>query len=237
MKPKRLLLVLSFLLVAAVLYAYLETPRQRQVEVGNSEAEAGTVAENVESSAVATIDDLEFSTEQNDNYKKPVRNLFAALYQAPKVVQLKSPQPKTVKTEPKVAQVAVKLKTEPLAIAEEQAPVTRSLTFMGHLKTAEVMTVFLSTKAGKVYIVKEGERFGESLEFSEIANNKVVISNLKSGQQMKIDMAVETEQTLPRTSYSSERPDVSEIDGVDSGGEKSHAKTSKPDDVDQDMDE
>jgi hypothetical protein len=240
MKRQHLLLVLFILLVAAVLYAYLETPRQMRVDAVRGGISGKTVTGNVERSSVADFDDLEFPTERNSEYIKPTRNLFAALYQPPKVVKRKQPKqvakPKPV-SKPKVRPVDFKPKSESTGPAAKPASVTQSLTFIGHLKNSEGVTVFLSTKAGKIYIVKEGERFANNLEFSGIANNSVIVSNWKTGQEMKIAMIVELEQTLPRTRYSSERPDAPEMDDEEPDEQTTKVKTPKPNDVDQDPDE
>ncbi len=201
MTKMRLILLLILLLAGALIYAYMETPRQRRV---TGVATSRPSRPPVDSLRVAEqIDDLDFSGGTSNVYQKPQRNLFAALY-FPPPIQKKKP---SVKPKPKVLKSPSK-RIPPVFVAPKPTgpPPMKALKVLGHLQKEEGRSVFLATENGEIYVVKQGDRFAENLEVAKLSAKELVIKNNKTGQQLRQLIKTATTQRLPRNNFKSGRP-------------------------------
>lgn len=204
MSRNRLLMILFVLLCGAIAYAWMETPRQRRVTTPASSRNVTTGQVAAQYDVAPEIDDLDFSGGTEHQYQKPKKNLFAALYQPPKVVKRKKLKPtkkrKVVKVVPKV--------TQPVVHVPKQSgpPPMQPLNFLGHLKQEGVMTVFLAAADGEIFLVKKGDNFADGLVVDDLSAHEIVIRNKNTGQQVKQEIRTAKAQRLPRTNFKSGRP-------------------------------
>lgn len=221
MTRARLLMILLGLLCAALIYAWTATPQQKRVEnvVGKQLNSADGSVSQVE--IAPEIADLDFSGGVNNSYQQPKRNLFAALYQPPKVA-VKRPTPK-LKPRPKVAKVVTKV-VKPIVRAPQPSGSLslKPLKVLGYLDNGGQRTVFLTGRKDKIFLVKEGDIFADGLEVSEISQKNITIVKKATGQQLSLPLGVAKNQRLPKVKINSGRPKASfptpNTKGNDGGG-------------------
>lgn len=205
MSRKRLLILLLIVLCAAIIYSWMETPRQRRVTESAPDRKVSTGRDVPQLDVAPEIEDLDFSGGSEHKYQKPKKNLFAALYQPPKAVVKRQPRkpkakPKAVKVAPKVIQPVVQI---PRPVGP---PPMKPLNFLGHLKKDGQMTAFLSSYKGDIFLVKKGDKFAGNLEVSELTATEIIIRNMDTGQQVIQEVKTVKAQRLPRTNFKSGRP-------------------------------
>ena len=163
MNRKRMILAgLLVVLAICLVYAYLATPRLEKASFGSEVGLVSAVPEKTLSQGSkkdsARID-FSFLNSPPEETPRAQRDIFSFV-QRP-VVQRKPAPVVIVPTEP-VVNVAVV--PEPVDFEAIQKSLSR-FTFLGFLDKAGEKTVFLSS-AGKLFLVKSGESFGQHSEFT-----------------------------------------------------------------------
>lgn len=227
MTRNRLLVLLFVVLCGAIVYAWIETPRQRRVTAPASSKNVSTSRVAQQLDIAPEIEDLDFSGGTENQYQKPNKNLFAALYQPPKVVKRKprkpkpkpKPIPKVIKVPPKLIQPAVR------APRPVGPPPMEPLNILGHMKKDGKVTVFLSSYKGEIFIVKKGDRFFDDLDVLDINDSNILIRRKRTGQQVSLQLGKTVSQRLPKMKIDSGRPEFS---FPDPSAEKTVKETSEP---------
>ena len=181
MSRSRLLLLLFALLGAALLYAWLETPRQQRVAVETS-AKVVDVAGQGSMAGERTVG-LDFSGGKKLPYKKPKRDLFRSLHWEPKkavvVVVEAVPEPEP---EPEIIAPPPRPLNRPAALPKFAVKPIPPMKVLGSLTKGQSQSVFLASSQGEIYVVKRGERFADGILVRELTKKKIVLSRgLKDG--------------------------------------------------------
>jgi len=205
MSRNRLLILLLIVLCAAITYSWMETPRPRRITESASSRKVAHTQRTEQLEVAPEIENLDFSGGAEHQYQKPKRNLFSDLYQPPKVVVKR--QPRKPKKKPKIVKVTPKV-VSPVIQAPKPVgpPPMKPLNFLGHLKKSGLITAFLSSDKGEIYLVKKGDKFANNLEIVELSSNEIVIRNNTTGQQMTQEITVAKATRIPRTNFKSGRP-------------------------------
>lgn len=203
MTRSRLLILLIVLLGVALVYAWWAMPRQQRIDSAARQVMKPRAAQQQVVTA-PEVKDLDFSSTEKNKYRAPKKSLFGPLFPPPKkkVVKAAKPKPKVVK--PVIQPQPVKRVVQ--APKPAGPPPMRPLTFLGHLKKGDEMTVFLADDKGEIHLVKKGERFGDGLEVANLTAKEVIVRNLKTGQQVTQQIRTDKSQRLPRTNFKSGRP-------------------------------
>lgn len=163
MRQKRLLLILAALLVAAVIYAWLDSPVQQRVTPG-TRGDNGLNSSG-KGSAVTTFQRLRLTLPDPDaaNKVEVTRDVFNFFTPPRKVVKPKpEPVPK-VDLPPVIEQPVVVPPVPPPVIQPVPQPRT-SFRLVGQLVKEERTVVFLGL-GSELYVVRVGERFGPDKKF------------------------------------------------------------------------
>lgn len=202
MNRTRIIVVLLVLFCAAVIYAWVATPRQRSIAPGELVSRSATTAQPFSGDVSFTVADLDFSAAQADSFHPPKVDLFGSLYPPPKPEQSR-PLPAPVKIEqpvpppPRIAPV-VTVPTGPKPI--------QPLTVLGFLNKAGQLTVFLSSTKGDVYLVKQGDVFADDLIVVKITASEIKIQRKNTDQQVMLRLGEVKSQRLPGLKLVSDRP-------------------------------
>lgn len=175
MNRSRVLLLLFVLLLAALWYAWQETPRQQKISTKKNVTNGTNVAA-VNRGTKAGTATLDFSGGEALTFNKPQRDLFRPLYRAPVVVNKPvvspKPEPIVVKPPPPPPPPQPRPVVAPL-VGDKPIP---PLDVLGFLQNGARTTVFLASRQGDLYLVKKGDRFAEGLLVRELDKTKIVIS-------------------------------------------------------------
>lgn len=207
MSRSRLLLLLFFLLLVALWYAWQNTPQQLKVSSRNVaiKGKSGDVPGGDGGFSIASLD---FSGGEKLTYKKPKRDLFRPLYRAPAVkksVALPKPTPTVVVPPP------------PPPLVKNLRPVGRPVTgpkpipplnVLGFLQKGPITTVFLSSRQGDLYLVKKGDRFADGLLVRELDGANIVISRGLNDQGVTLKVSESKALRMAIPNVSSGRPSV-----------------------------
>ncbi|PLY04773.1 MAG: hypothetical protein C0622_02250 [Desulfuromonas sp.] len=201
MNRARILGGLFLLLVIAVIYAWQATPRQERVAAGGKVVRPPD-QRVVTAEQLATVDDLNFASGRESVYSPPARDLFGPIYKAPKRVAAKpKPTPKPVAVQPAPKPV---VSPETVMVQPQLKPIP-SLTILGYLGKGGERTVFLSSAQGEIYLVKQGDDFGEDLYVKEISAGEITIGQWQTGRQVVLRVSETKTQRLPRMKLDSGR--------------------------------
>ncbi|SHI46439.1 hypothetical protein SAMN02745165_00120 [Malonomonas rubra DSM 5091] len=203
MSRARLLLLLLILLGFAGWYAWQQTPRQKRV-VGKTEAlsvKSFAAEKSKEGNA------LDFSGGEASSFRKPKRDLFGTIYPAPPIKKLppSKPQPKPVitpvpKPQPKPVITPVEPAVKPI----------QPLTVLGYLQKDRERTVFLASRQGEVFLVKQGVRFADDLLVQKIDATSIHIGRNEIDKGVTLQVAESKKQRMAIQNVSSGRPSVPE---------------------------
>jgi len=213
MNRTRLLLILTVLLVAAIYYAWTATPQQQKISAGSSRTDRHSVA--VDKSATAAGEKLDFSGGGELPFHKPKRDLFRALYRPPKPQPRRivvsrpppppPPPPKPVFTPPPAA-------VTPQPAGPKPIP---PLKVLGHLQKEGVVTVFLASPQGEIFILKQGQRFADHLLVRELTTQKVVVSRDLTDPGRTFFLGDARPQRIKVIATPSNRPNVPTMQDLD----------------------
>lgn len=221
MNRARILLLLVSLLAAALSYAWLTTPRQHRVGAA-TDLQLKPVSAAAAVPLAPRVEDLDFCRAQEREFRPPQKNLFGALSR-PRPAPRKFP---LVKVGPPLqAEKIPAPKIEPKPLALPAKPAIPPLKILGFLSRAGHKTVFLSSGTGQIYLVEEGEAFGDGLELKQITDKSLTVVNT-TGEQQVLLLEAATTQRLPNNPYQSGRPSfnppailkqdgTTEVDNVD----------------------
>lgn len=207
MTRNRLLVLLLIVLCGAIAYAWLETPRQRKVMTSALSIKSSADLVHQPLDIDSEIEDLDFSGGIDHRYQKPKKNLFAALYQPPKVVKRK---PRKKKKKSKIVKVAPKVIRPIVPVKKPKGlPPLPSFKVLGYLDRAERKTVFLTSGQGKIFLVKAGDHFLDDLDVLEINDRDILIGRKRTGQKVSLKLGKTISQRLPQLKIDSGRPKFS----------------------------
>lgn len=206
MNRKRLILAVLFgILVISMAYAYLTMPRLEKappISAGQKLQTGRSVklAKQNENENRIDFSFLEFGSEKFPGAK---RNIFA--FGAAPVAKIIEPV-----AEPEIPKPPI-MDKQPVVMPTPIATVQKSLsqfTFLGFLDKGGKKTVFLSS-AGNLFLVNQGERFGENQEFfvNSIEGNLLKVTHKGSSslievpliEKKKLSAAVSAPARLPQT--------------------------------------
>ena len=212
MSRSRVLLLLCVFFVAALWYAWQETPRQQKIERVKSGAGRQKAVASAKNGSTG-FDELNFSGGEKLSFKQPKRDLFRPLYRAPVVVA----QPVTV-LEPVSAPVP--LPVAPPPPPPPPTPVVKQptglvpiqpLTVLGFLQKGMQSTVFHASRQGEIFLVKKGDRFADGLLLREINGDKIVISRGMDDPGVTLTVEEHKSQRMAIRQSPSGRPNVPEF--------------------------
>lgn len=180
----RTIIFLVCLLLTACVYAWLASPQQQRVRSGSAHVQSSF---DTKETASTVIDPLDFREQVPLDFHEPERDLFFMAYRktpAAKTV-LKDNSVKVVKPIAPVILTPPKpkltTKSQPI-ITEKKAPAPESipaLKVIGFLRNDLNSTVFLSTTKGELFLVREGDYFGENLMVKKIDPEQIVIRHCR----------------------------------------------------------
>lgn len=203
MKRSRLILILMILLCTALVYAWVATPRQQQASTPASGRAQLMAATERSLEELVEVEELVVAEQISQPYRKPVKNLFGALYQPPGVVPQSKPKPR-----PRPAPNREVVKTVVIPAKPVEAPPMKPLKLVGFLMKESRYIAFLASTDGAVYLVKNGDVFAENLVVENISEKSIQIKKRDTGQQMTITMGKLQSQRLPSVKIVSDRPQV-----------------------------
>ena len=214
MSRARIILLLLAILCLAVGYAWIAMPKQRRLAPGQSPAhQAGRQPQKTSVTSFPLVADLDFSAGRNKPNQKNQKNLFAPLYLPPKAIKA-PPAPRPVK---KITQSVVRAqKVIPVVVEPQGLKPIQPLKVLGYLNKEGEYTAFLSAANGKIYLVKDGDVFADSLMVKSISNKKIIIASKKTDQQVVLKMGEVKSQRLPKVHFQSNRPQFKVPTGKDS---------------------
>jgi len=200
-KRSRILILLSALLVLSIGYAWYATPRQARVPVPRpAESDPVMTAMETMEESFREVADLNLPGGQISKYQPPVNDLFGSIFPPPKKMPIvrRPPRPK-----PKPAPAPKKIVRLPKPV---QRPTLPKVSVLGYLNKGQETTVFLTTGSGTVYLVKDGESFGDGLRVASINAGRVEIVKPATGQSLVLSLGETRSQRLPDDKYQSGRP-------------------------------
>lgn len=197
-------LLLIVVLLLAIGYAWNEYPRQQQVANSTASDPRRSVSSVASGPGVDLA--LDFSGGEKLPYKKPKRDLFRALYRAPRVV-------KSVAVAAPIPAPAVVELPPPVVIRPVvRGPVVNKsippLNVLGFLRKSGRMTVFLTTSQGDLYLVKKGDRFADGLLVRELTETQMIVSRGQDDTGVALTIGEPKTQRMPVPKVSSGRPSV-----------------------------
>lgn len=198
MRQKKLLLILIAILVLSTIYALWASPRsEKRVASDASDRPAPVLpAQGGGDESREQGLRIEMLEPEKREYPGFERDIFGPLFakSAPKPKPKPKPEPKPVKPVVKKALEPVK-KPEP--VRQEVREALARFTFLGFLDKGAQRTVFLS-KSEEIFLVKEGERFGENERFAvlEITPDILTIRQDDNPRLIQIPL-VEKEPLVP----------------------------------------
>jgi len=201
-RKKVILLILLFVLLLALVYAFWATPTVQHVE--SKRTKKGSIAGSVPAEMHNRVVKLELLDKEPQPFEGIQRDLFGDLFPRPKVVKKTPPPPKP---RPVVKPLPVQIeKPTPVEIVRRDLA---RFTFMGYLRKQERWTMFLSAN-DEIFLVQEGDRFGRNDQFHavEITPEQLVVEQATQG---RIVVPLVEKQALVPSSFpaeSSTRGDV-----------------------------
>ena len=206
MSRSRVILLLLIILSIAVAYAWIATPKQRRVTLGqDTSGQVKSQHQEVSAAVFPAVADLDFSAGGDHSYQIPQKNLFGPLYLPPKVVKKTRP---ASRSGAKVIKPIVKPQTVVPGVVQPQGPKPiQPLNVLGYLAKAGGNTVFLSSKQGEIYLVKEGDIFAADLVVRNVSGREITISRRQTDQQVVLQLGEVKSQRLPKVRFQSDRPE------------------------------
>ncbi|MDT8423487.1 MAG: hypothetical protein RQ724_06915 [Desulfuromonadales bacterium] len=187
-RSQRLMVIAVIIFILSLVYAWLETPR---LEKAPPVLEKKVVrAENKSSAEVARLYAgrlrVDLLTHKTGKYSGIKRDLFTGKVAASAPPPPPPPEPEVVAT-PAPEPVADEVSAAP--VAEVVRTQLAQFTFLGYLKKKFQKSVFL-TAAGEIFIVKQGDRFGDQSRFEvqTITVDKMIISDHISGSFISVSL-------------------------------------------------
>ena len=203
MSRAKITTLLLVVLCIAIGYAWIATPKQRRVAPGQKSPQKTSLQQQkVTTADFPIVADLDFSGGEENQYQKPLKNLFAPLYLPPKVVK-RPPTPRSVikVTKPANQQVVV-----PVVIQPQGPKPIQPLAVLGYLSKTGEYTVFLASKQGEIFLVKTGSTFADDLIVHSINAKEITIGHLQTDQQLVLRLGEAKNQRLPKVSFKMDRP-------------------------------
>lgn len=203
MNRTRILTVLLVLLCAALVYAWVATPKQKRLVDGQGAMQPVKQKASVLNLVAPEVDGLDFSQGLKTAFRSPEKSLFAPLYLPPKPVKSRPlPPPKINK--PRV--VAPVTKAEPVGMVVKDPEPILPLNVLGFLNKEREYTVFLASAPGEVYVVKLGDNFSDGLSVAKITPQEITILRRATAQQVVLQIGKIKSQRLPSVGFNSGRP-------------------------------
>lgn len=202
-RNKVILFILLIVLLLALGYSYLASPRLERVTAVKV-PDSKVVSRAQRSTGV---DDRRVRTdlmeEEPVKFKGIKRNLFGSLYPPPKAKPAPPPPKPTPPPPPPPPKVV-----EPPPVVEVIRRELAKFTFMGYLRKQEKWTIFLKSSED-IFLVSEGDRFGGKKEFlaKEITPEQLVIEQASQGE---IVIPLVEKQPLVPSSIPSSAPESGE---------------------------
>lgn len=190
MRQKRILAFLLVGLLAAMIYAWLDTPVQQRVTPGEKRGSAAR--EPGRGGEVRPLRRLIFETgvETDDREVAVKRDVFNFYVPPPKP----APKPVVQKPQPVVPTVEMIPVPPPLPEVRPVAPPPPRTSFklIGQLVKEERTTVFLS-QGGELFVVRVGESFGPEMRFraEEIREGQLLIREAGFDEPIRVQLAKE----------------------------------------------
>jgi len=196
---KQITLLLLVVLATAVGYAWIATPKQRRVAPGQNIQHQKKLQQQVTETTLSTIADIDLFGGKKNQYQNPRKNLFAPLYPPSQVMNPPSisyPIKKTTRPAQKIQK-----NIQP----QDQNPIP-PLDVLGYLNKKGDYTVFLSSKAGEIYLVKIGKIFAGDLIIRDISDKSIVVGRQGTDQEIILPQSIAKSQRLPKVGLQSGRP-------------------------------
>lgn len=189
-RSRRLMVIAVIIFILSLVYAWLETPRLEKAPPLSDKKVVGAENKSTEEVARPYAGRLrvDLLTHETGEYSGIKRDLFTG-----KVAASAPPPPPPPPSEPEVVATPA---PEPVPDEVSAAPVAEvvrtqlaQFTFLGYLKKKFQQSVFL-TAAGEIFIVKQGDRFGDQSRFEvqTIAVDKMIISDHVSGSFISVSL-------------------------------------------------
>jgi hypothetical protein len=199
-RQRKILLSLVVCLFLALAYSWYGMPRQQRIEPGtqltSQVATTGQRTRTIDSSHLLRVDLLEHNPQKYSNPQRDLFNFVSTPPPKPKPVVASKPVPVPV---PVVDPVVVRQTEVRQALAR--------FTFLGFLLKEQKRTVFLS-QGETLFLVQEGERFGDNGRFKalSITPEKMMIS--QSGADGTIDIQLVEKEPLTPSFEPRDKPSV-----------------------------
>lgn len=184
MNRKGLLLILTLGLCVAVTYAWFMVPRQERLSSSPPIVVKDKIS--VDEPMGATEPELDFSGSAPKKFKTPKRNIFGSIFDAPVPVRRKSFVPPKPKPLANIAPVSV----------QEQIMLPPPLKLKGYLHRDGDVMAFLSSAGGEIYLVREGDVFGEGMVVKEIGAKEMIVVSEQTGQEIILELARQRVQRI-----------------------------------------
>ncbi len=183
-RQKLVLLVLSGLLVAAIVYAYFRTPQQRTVDKLKFAPGTPLKAPKV---GVPSSDGRKLHLELLDN--RPLR--FAGykrnIFWFPLETKKKLPLPPPPPFRPPPLPPPPLPPPSRVQVPQIQTDMAQ-FTFLGFLKKDGRKTIFLATKDNQIFLVRKGDKILNAYEVTNITDDMLTINSISGGGQVNIPL-------------------------------------------------
>lgn len=206
MNRVRIILLLLVVLCVALAYAWFATPKQHRVIKGQGfSRQTDQSRQKGLPASLSGVAALDFSGGGDSKYQTPQKNLFGPLYLPPKPVKRRPipPPPKIITKHVKTPQVMVPV------VSQQRGPAPiQPLSVLGYLNKAGEYTVFLGSRKGDLFLVKQGDSFAEDLVVRSISAREITIVRRKTDQLVVLPLGEGQSQRMPTVSLSSGRPSI-----------------------------
>lgn len=196
----RMVIVLLVLLAAAITYAWVASPRQERVGERVYRPLSAHPAQQTAAVDMPEIVNLQDFIGTSEPFRPPHNNLFGALFVAPPPPKpVAAPPPSSVRPPP----IHERAATEPTMPYRQQPP---DFEVLGFLQKSGGPTVFLASPQGDIYLVKDGSDFADNWRVRQIDQDKIVIVQKGTAEQVVLRLEKAESQRLPTVRIQSDRP-------------------------------
>ncbi|PLX92218.1 MAG: hypothetical protein C0621_09885 [Desulfuromonas sp.] len=194
-RSPRLLLILSIVFVAAMIYAYMSYPRQQRVTVSSQRVALVTqTPQTLDSEKTVESQELDLTrlARKASSSTKAKRDLFSYRLPAPVVKDALPPSLEPVSE--------LQPETKPVPVVSPPPPPAASvrsvqIVFLGFLEKEGGRHVFLSAD-NDLFVVRPGEEFGHDRELTLISMSPQSLVISQKGRDKTIDVSL-SEHSLP----------------------------------------
>jgi len=191
-----LLLLLTGL---AILYGWQAMPKQRRIATKTNALPVTTqLSQSGSSIDVSVSTDLDFHAGAN-KFNHPKKNLFGPLYLKKTIKKI---NPRNIAKQASLLFGSINKNTQVKHIPHKTK---QNLDVLGFIKKNSEYTVFLSSKNGEIFIVKDGDNFAKNLIVDKITSVDIAIKDQLTNEQFVLSLSESNSQRLPRAKFKSGR--------------------------------